>query len=159
MSNHEKTAAVIRSDTELEEVRTKLKEQEARVISYQLELENNDLPVEDIERALEPVQAFAAQLKESIDEYERVRRGVLPRVASLGDLGPALVAARVAAGVTQRELAVRLSVHESQISRDERNDYHGVTLERAAKVLFAIGVSFHGTLSLTTSAAADGRRV
>ncbi len=41
---------------------------------------------------------------------------------------------------TQRELARRLGVHESQISRDERNEYFGVTLERAMKVLEALHV-------------------
>jgi hypothetical protein len=30
-------------------------------------------------------------------------------------------------------------VHESQISRDERNEYHGITLERAGRLLDALG--------------------
>jgi hypothetical protein len=34
-----------------------------------------------------------------------------------------------------RELARRLGVHETQVSRDERNEYFGITLERAAKIL------------------------
>jgi ribosome-binding protein aMBF1 (putative translation factor) len=149
---------VIRSDTELEEIRAKLQEQEARVVAYRIELEKDGLPSADIERAVEPVRAFAIKLEETIEEYERVRNGELPSIASLEDLGPALVAARIAAGVTQRELAVRLRVHESQVSRDERNDYHGVTLERAAKLLDVIGVSFRGTLSLAARADAEGRR-
>lgn len=151
--------SVIRSDTELEEIRTKLDEQEARVVAYRLELEKDGLPSADIERALEPVRAFATQLRETIDEYERVREGGLPSISSLEDLGPALVAARIAAGVTQRELAVRLGVHESQVSRDERNDYSGVSLERAAKLLNVIGVSFRGTLSLLGRPDTEGRRL
>lgn len=152
---------VIRSDTELEEIRAKLTEQEARVVTYRRELEKDGLPAADIERALDPVRAFALQLRETVDEYERVRNGGLPTIASLEDLGPALIAARIAAGVTQRELAVRLGVHESQVSRDERNDYSGVTLERASKVLNVIGVSFRGTLSLTatTRPETEGRRL
>jgi hypothetical protein len=31
-------------------------------------------------------------------------------------------------------------VHESQVSRDERNEYFGITLERAVKVLDALNV-------------------
>lgn len=31
-------------------------------------------------------------------------------------------------------------VHETQVSRDERNAYHGTTLERATKTLEALGV-------------------
>ena len=139
---------MIRSDAELDETRMKLQEQEARIITYRHELEKDGLPAIDVERALDPVRSFVQQLRGIIDEYERVRRGELPDIVSLDDLGPALVAARVAAGVTQRELAVRLGVHESQVSRDEKNDYHGVTIERASKVLATIGVRFRGTLSL-----------
>jgi len=42
--------------------------------------------------------------------------------------------------VTQRELAKRLEVSESQVSRDERNEYHGITVDRAQRVLDALGV-------------------
>lgn len=149
---------MIRSDAELEETRAKLRAQDERVVTYRRELEHDGLPPADVERALEPVRSFAEQLRESIDEYEHIRGGELPSIASLGDLGPALVAARVAAGVTQRELAVRLGVHESQVSRDEKNDYHGVTIERAAKVLATVGVSFRGTLSLDRASDGEGRR-
>jgi transcriptional regulator with XRE-family HTH domain len=41
--------------------------------------------------------------------------------------------------MTQRELANRLKVDESQISRWERNEYHGITIEKAAAVLDALG--------------------
>lgn len=150
---------MIRSDVELEETRSKLREQDARVVTYRRELERDGLPPADVERALEPVRSFAEQLRENIEEYERVRRGELPVVTSVEGLGPALVAARVAGGVTQRELAVRLGVHESQVSRDERNDYQGVTLERASKVLAAVGVTFRATLSLATPDADEGRRL
>jgi transcriptional regulator with XRE-family HTH domain len=51
-----------------------------------------------------------------------------------------LITSRIAQGLTQRELARRLDVHESQVSRDERNEYFGITLERAVKVLDALNV-------------------
>jgi hypothetical protein len=35
-------------------------------------------------------------------------------------------------GPSQRDLADQLGVHESQLSRDERNEYRNITLERAA---------------------------
>jgi transcriptional regulator with XRE-family HTH domain len=40
----------------------------------------------------------------------------------LRGLGHLLIALRIAQGVSQRELAKRLEVHESQVSRDERNE-------------------------------------
>jgi hypothetical protein len=33
-----------------------------------------------------------------------------------------------------------LDVHETQVSRDERNEYFSITLERAAKILDALRV-------------------
>ena len=36
--------------------------------------------------------------------------------------------------------AAKLGVHESQVSRDERNEYHGITVERAIKILDTLGV-------------------
>ena len=51
-----------------------------------------------------------------------------------------LIALRIAKGVSQRDLAERLGTHESQVSRDERNEYHGVTVERANRILEALGV-------------------
>lgn len=38
------------------------------------------------------------------------------------------------------KLAGRLDVHESQVSRDERNEYFGITLERTIKILDALKV-------------------
>lgn len=54
-----------------------------------------------------------------------------------------MIAARITQGISQRELAKRLNVHESQVSRDERNEYFGITLERAVKILDALEVRLH----------------
>jgi transcriptional regulator with XRE-family HTH domain len=43
-------------------------------------------------------------------------------------------ALRLAHGLTQRELAERLGVSESLVSPDERNEYHGLTVERAQRI-------------------------
>jgi len=51
-----------------------------------------------------------------------------------------MVGARIAMGLTQRQLAERLNIHESQVSRDERNEYHGVSVERAQRVLDAMKI-------------------
>ncbi len=48
----------------------------------------------------------------------------------------------------QRELARRLDVHESQVSRGERNEYFGITLERAVKILDALNVRLHAKVEI-----------
>ena len=50
-----------------------------------------------------------------------------------------LIALRIYKGLTQRQLAERLGVSEAAVSRDECNEYHGITLERAQRVLDALG--------------------
>jgi transcriptional regulator with XRE-family HTH domain len=55
---------------------------------------------------------------------------------------------RIARGISQRKLARRLDVHESQVSRDERNEYFGITLERAVKVLDALNIRLHAKVEM-----------
>ena len=93
-----------------------MREQEA-------ELAAMELSREQIKRAMDPVRSFHKQLKEEVESYERLKRGEFDELRNLGGLGQLLVALRVANGLSQRELAERLTVHESQVSRDERNEY------------------------------------
>jgi ribosome-binding protein aMBF1 (putative translation factor) len=83
------------------------------------------------------------QLKEEVESYERLKRGEFDELENLCGLGYLLIALRIAQGVSQRELARRLEVHESQVSRDERNEYFGITLERTIKILDALNVRLH----------------
>jgi len=64
---------------------------------------------------------------------------------NLYGLGQTLVGLTIALGLTQRELATRLGVHEAQISRDERNEYHGITVERASRILDTLGVQLRSS--------------
>jgi len=41
---------------------------------------------------------------------------------------------RITHRLTHRELPERLAVRESLVSRDERNEYHGITVERAQRI-------------------------
>ena len=59
-----------------------------------------------------------------------------------------LISTRIAQGMSQRELARRLEVHESQVPRDERNEYYGITLERAVKILDALNVRLHSKVEI-----------
>jgi transcriptional regulator with XRE-family HTH domain len=63
----------------------------------------------------------------------------------LEDLGAALVAFRLASGMTQKELARRLDVSASQVCRDERNEYQGVSVEKAKRILDALGARVKAT--------------
>ena len=49
-----------------------------------------------------------------------------------------MIAYRIYLGLSQQELADRLGVSASQVSRDERNEYYGATLERLQEVMEAM---------------------
>jgi len=77
---------------------------------------------------------------EEVESYEKLKRGEFGELDNLRGLGHLLISIRIAQGLSQRELANRLNVHESQVSRDERNEYFGITLERAIRLLDALNV-------------------
>ncbi|MBL6998144.1 MAG: helix-turn-helix transcriptional regulator, partial [Phycisphaerales bacterium] len=54
--------------------------------------------------------------------------------------GQTLIGLRIARGLTQRKLAKLLGVNETMVSRDERNEYHGITVDRAVRILDALDV-------------------
>jgi DNA-directed RNA polymerase specialized sigma subunit len=132
---------MIRSESEYQEALRRL-QQDRDVASQQREaLAAAGLSSEEVERAMQPLLSFQAQLAEEIAWYEDVRRRNFPVVRRLTDLGRLLIALRIANGLTQRDLAERLGVNESVVSRDERNEYHGVTVERAQRILDALGAT------------------
>ncbi len=58
----------------------------------------------------------------------------------LGALPDLLVKARIAEGLTQRQLAERLGVAEEAVQRDEAGGYARAGLDRLARVAEALGV-------------------
>lgn len=97
------------------------------------------LSEEEVRRALEPMLSFRIQLEEEAEWYERVRRRNFGVIRDLSAVGTLLIALRIANGLNQKELAERLGVSEAQVSRDERNEYHGITVDRARRVLDTMG--------------------
>jgi len=137
---------MIRNEAEYREAVERLRAEEERLRQQRAALAGQGLGPAEVERVTAPFQSFHEQLREEIDSYERLRRGEFDEVLNFEGIGRLLIALRIYQGVTQRELAERLGVHESQVSRDERNEYHGITLERAARVVDALGVEIRTTV-------------
>ncbi len=131
---------MIRNESEYKEAVARLAEEQKRLTEHRARLKEAGLSEEQIKRVIDPIASFHLQLREEVASYERLKRQEFEELDNLRGLGQLLIALRIAQGISQRELARRLGVHESQVSRDERNEYFGVTLERAAKVLDALNV-------------------
>lgn len=131
---------MLRTDKEYQEAVERLEAEKQRLLQYEQELRNLDLTDEQLERAMAPQWAFHAQLVEEVDEYERLKRGEFDALKNFEGLGRLLIALRIYKGFTQSQLAQALGIDSSQISRDERHEYHGITVDRASRILEALGV-------------------
>jgi ribosome-binding protein aMBF1 (putative translation factor) len=139
---------MIRNETEYQEASTRLTDERNRFTEHRARLREAGLSDEEIKRVMDPMESFHLQLKEEVESYERLKRGEFEELDNLRGLGQMLISLRIAQGVSQRELAKRLNVHESQVSRDERNEYFGITLERAVKILDALNARLHTTIEI-----------
>lgn len=92
---------------------------------------------------LEGLESQLHDLRKEIAHYEALRAGEVKRrtISSLHDLPVALIEARIAARMTQKQLAGRLGLPEQQIQRYEATGYAGVSVERAQDVVDALGVT------------------
>jgi len=134
---------MIRNETEYQEAAARVSDERNRLADHRMRLKETGLSDEEIKRVIDPMESFHLQLKEEVESYERLKRGEFEELENLRGLGHLLISLRIAQGISQRELAKRLDVHESQVSRDERNEYLGITLERAIKILDALNVRLH----------------
>jgi DNA-binding Xre family transcriptional regulator len=141
---------MIRNEDEYREAVLRLTEEQKRIAMQKAELKKTGLTADEIKRVLDPIRSFQLQLQEDVQRYERLRRGEFEEIRNLRGLGSLLISLRIARGLSQRQLAELLGVHESQVSRDERNEYHGITLERAARILDALGVELRSAVELST---------
>ena len=137
---------MIRSDAEYQAALKRLDEDRDFGRQQKAALEAKGYTPEQVERGMEAILSYHAQLTEEVCWYEKVRRREIAPLANLTQIGRLLIALRIANGLSQRELAERLSVSEAQVSRDERNEYHGVTMERAQRVLDALGETLNSSV-------------
>jgi DNA-binding Xre family transcriptional regulator len=130
---------VIRNEREYREALSRLKRDGEVITNQRQALVESGLSEEEVDRGLGPLLSFQAQLEEEVEWYERARRREFKVSHDVRDIGYMLIALRIANGLTQKELAEKLGVSEAMVSRDERNEYHGITVERAQRILDAMG--------------------
>ncbi|MBN1609644.1 MAG: helix-turn-helix transcriptional regulator [Polyangiaceae bacterium] len=133
---------MIRNEREERETRERLDDFRSQIEETRRVLTEQTADAESIELAVQPLQVLAAELEYDLDFYGRLRQEGVSAVPNYppDESGKELIALRVARGWTQRKLAEELGVSEAQVSRDERNDYQGISQERRARLLEALGV-------------------
>jgi HTH-type transcriptional regulator / antitoxin HipB len=88
------------------------------------------------------------ELEREIVEYDRLKSGQVAQfpIESLQDLPRVAIEARIAAGLTQKELAEKIGVQEQQIQRYEANNYQAVGFDRLQEVMSALNVTIAKTV-------------
>ncbi|MBL9118528.1 MAG: helix-turn-helix transcriptional regulator [Phycisphaerae bacterium] len=131
---------MIRNETEYQQAVARIDAERRRLAEHIAAWLRQGYTAEQVEKLREPLESFHRQFAEEVESYERLKRGQFSEFENLHGLGQILIGLRIARGMTQRQLAEQLGVNESMVSRDERNEYHGITVERAMRVLDALGV-------------------
>ena len=90
----------------------------------------------------EALSSQIADLEEELREYESLKSGLfqLDQLKAVAELPTLLIKARIAQGLSQKELAERLGLKEQQIQRYEATDYASARLARIKEVVGALGI-------------------
>lgn len=131
---------MIKNESAYQKAVEKLKQDQAFIAGERKRFEKIGLTVEQVEMAVQPLISFHEQLKAEVEYYERIKRGSFNPIYKFTEIGKTLIAYRIYLGMSQAELAKRLKVNESQVSRDERHEYYGATTEKIENVMEVMGM-------------------
>ena len=94
-----------------------------------------------------------ADLESELSEYEALKAGEfqLDSLKVVADLPSILIKARIAQGLSQKELADRVGLKEQQIQRYEATDYASANLARIMEVASAFDVDIKSRISTTNT--------
>ena len=94
-----------------------------------------------------------ADMESELSEYESLKAGdfELESLKVIADLPSILIKARIAQGLSQKDLAERIGLKEQQIQRYEATDYASANLARIKEVVSAFGVGINSPTSTADS--------
>ena len=89
----------------------------------------------------EALQSQLTDLESGIREYEMLKAGhfAFEQLKTITELPQQLIRARIASGLSQRDLAERIGLKEQQIQRYEASDYATASFTRIIEVVSALG--------------------
>ncbi|MBI3682281.1 MAG: helix-turn-helix transcriptional regulator [Acidobacteria bacterium] len=96
------------------------------------------------------IRSQLQDLERELREYETLKAGKrkVLELESLEELPRALIQARIAAGLTQDDLATRLGVKPQQIQRYEATDYMTASFARIREVARVLGLRVRESVEL-----------
>jgi DNA-binding XRE family transcriptional regulator len=125
---------MMRTDKEHELAKQQLSKLTELYETQLADLKAKGLTGKQAKESLSSSWTYAMQCKEELELYEKLKNGELPPMEEFSSKGKYFIAARIAKGMTQRELAEKLGAKESAVSRDERNEYQGMSVEKMERL-------------------------
>lgn len=103
------------------------------------------------------LESQIADLRAEIADYEALQSGAVTAFEAEGlhDLPDILIRARIARGMSQKDLGTFLGMAEQQIQRYEAERYRSASLERLSEVAAALDISVRESAQLRTPSPSD----
>ncbi|GAB6112476.1 XRE family transcriptional regulator [Desulfomicrobium salsuginis] len=103
------------------------------------------------------LQSIHDELSDQVKEYEALKSGAVTifKAKSINDLPLLLISARIAKGLSQRELAEALNWKEQQIQRYESDRYATANLKRLEEVASILALDISGIAEFRTDQSHD----
>lgn len=116
----------------------------AKTLAHFIAYSDKDEKMHPVHRQAQ-IDALQSQLDDlyaEIEEYEALKSGKYKVIEldSFEELPRALIQARIASGLSQRELAERLGLKEQQIQRYEATEYASASFERLKEIIDVLGL-------------------
>ena len=100
------------------------------------------------ELQLDALRSTLGDLEAELTEYDVLHDATLIDATGIEQLPTALIRARIACGLTQRQLAERVGLHEQAVQRYEASDYSGVSFARLVQIATALDLTIHYDIRL-----------
>ena len=96
------------------------------------------------------LQSQIDELRGELEAFDKLKSGEVhaAELSSLDDLATLFIQARIAQGLTQKQLAEQLNVKEQQVQKDEASLYESASLGRLKRLAEVLGVEFEGQARL-----------
>ncbi len=114
-----------------------------------------------IQAEKEAILSQYESLRSQVEEYEKLKSGVYDKIEfhSFEQLPVGLIKARIATGLSQKDLAVRLGLKEQQIQRYESENYRTASFSRLLKIIKALGVIVNEEILISEDVISKNRLV
>lgn len=129
---------MIKNERQYKISKTKVEQFNSSLSSLQQKIVQSDDPFLKLE--YDALQGQMLDLKRELQEYDDLKSGNIPILEffSIEDLPTTLIKSRIALGLSQKDLAIKVNLQEQQIQRYEQTDYESASLSRLMEIFHAL---------------------